>query len=241
MKKILCAICLGLLVLNLGSCKQDDIDVWNVNGFAWFSFPKTDFSFKGRGVEVGGKTTIAIPLTVATEVKDFDRTIAVEVIRKAANPGTQVAVPQNAMLKAGESVAFLSVEIDYTPNLDVDKDTIGISVVKNEYFDPGLDEGASMNLCLYNGYVKPNWWGDSQHSTDAFSKLGFFTELKMQVWWDVVGNDDNLEDWWGDFATYLVEDLQNYVYNNGIVYPEGTEFDGMDYSGMYPMFSYWNY
>jgi len=243
MKKILYAICLGLSAISLGSCKQDDIEVWNVNGFAWFSYEKIDYSFKKRGIDVGGKAIVPLEITVATEVKDYDRNIAIEVIRKAEKSETKVVVPENAVLKAGESVAHLNVEVTYTTNLDVEHDTITFQIMPNDQFEPGLSKNLTTSLCLYNGMMQPSWWTNGEPWSYAYSYLGYFTELKMEVWWDVVGNDDPLSDeqWYGDYGTYLIRDLQNYVYNNNIVYPEGTFFDGWDYSGCYPYFGYGSY
>lgn len=217
--------------------------MWNSNGFAWFTYEKTDYSFKKRGIDVGGKAIVPLEITVATEVKDYDRNIAVEVTRKASKSGTLVSVPANAVLKAGESVAHLDVEVTYTENLDSEHDTITVQIVPNENFEPGLKDYLSHNLCLYNGMMCPSWWTNGEPWSYAFSYLGYFTELKMEVWWEVVGNDDPLTDeqWYGDYGTYLIQDLQNYVYMNGITYPEGSIFGGWDYSGSYPYFGYGSY
>lgn len=233
-KNIIIAVC-GLL---LAACSTDEIDTWTGKGYAWFSQDNVDFTFKTRSdVAVGESCLVGIPFETATTMEDYDREVSVEVSRNASDSRTKYELQTPVVFHANHVVDTMWVKVYNSEHLSEVHDTITFKIVANDTFDPGLTDNTQTNLCLYNGYAKPSWWDDS-----AVSYMGYFTQLKMEVFWAVFGNDDDprgdSSKWYNNMAvTYALQLLNDYVADNDIRYPD----DDPNAPGEQPMFDWGSY
>ncbi len=237
MKKILYYLLPAVAAVSIASCSTDEIDKWSSStGYAWFSEENVDFTFKkAPDVAVGEATLVGIPFTVATTLSDKDRTLNVEVAKAPADNRTKYELQTPAVLHANHTSDTVWVKVWNEEHLDTVHDTISVRIVASDSFLPGLDDKVSANLCLYNGFARPSWWDDD----DAVWYIGKFDQTKMGIYYAVFGNDDDPRGekgtWYSNIAvTYAIQLLNDYVTDNGIVYPK----DDPDHAGEAPYFGY---
>ena len=239
MKKIFKTFIYAIMTLaavSLAGCSTDEIDPWtSETGYAWFTNVNTNFTFRDfPDVQRGGTALAAIPITVAGKIADHDRTINVEIASQPKDSRTKIEVQNPVVLHAGNSVDTLWVKVTNTENLDTTPDTVSFRIVGSDSFQPGLKDYQIGNLCLYNGFSQPSWW-----DSDAVWYIGYFTQLKMQVYVAVTGGSEDprgeIGTWYSNIAiTYLINELNDYIYENDIRYPD----DDPNAPGMYPTFDY---
>ena len=228
---------LCLTTVTLGACSEEEAELWTDKGFDWFSAENTDFSFK-QLPDVGyGQTALAaLPFTVATTMENRDRKVNVEVIRQPKDSRTKYEIQTPVVLRANRTSDTLWVRITNSEHLETTPDTVGFRFVASEDFNPGLKDNVAANLCLYNGYVRPKWW-----DSNAESNIGYFTQLKMDVYFKVTGGMEDPRGeglWYNNIAlTYLVFWLNDYVEANDIRYPA----DDPNAPGERPAFSWRSY
>lgn len=225
------------LAVASGACSKEETDRWTEKGFVWFSAENTDFSFKSQPDVAYGETALAgIPFTVATTMENRDRTINVEVIRQPEDSRTKYEIQTPVILRANHTEDTLWVRVTNSEHLETTPDTISFRVVTSEDFEPGLLDNITTNLCLYNGYPRPDWWDSS-----AESYIGYFTQLKMDVFVAVTGSTEdprNGGSWNNNVAiTYLLFMLNEYIEKNDIRYPA----DDPNAPGKRPAFDYRSY
>ena len=219
MKNWIYTAMLCLTTVALGACSEEEAELWTEKGFVWFSAENTDFSFK-QLPDVGyGQTALAaLPFTVATTMENCDRTVNVEVIRQPKDSRTKYEIQTPVVLRANRTSDTLWVRITNSEHLETTPDTVGFRFVASEDFNPGLKDNVATNLCLYNGYVRPDWWDE-----DGWSKMGYFTQLKMEVFVKVTGGTEDPRgeegSWNGIAVTYLLVQLNDYIEANDIRYP----------------------
>lgn len=225
--------------MQLASCSTHDIDQWDTKGFVWFTDTIVDFTNMTQpDVPMGGTLTAAIPLTIASDVVDYDRTVSVEVTRQPNDSRTKFNVINPVTIRAGHTCDTMYVEITNSEHLDVVYDSIAFRILPSADFEPGYKSYQNMTLALHNGYVRPDWW-DSW----AENYLGYFTQLKMQIFVAVTGGTDdirsNTSSWSSnDFAVqYWVYVLNEYIEKNDIRYPE----DDPNAPGENPYFDWSSY
>lgn len=227
------------LTVALGACSKEEAELWTEKGFVWFSAENTDFSFK-HFPDVGyGQTALAaLPFTVATTMENRDRTLNVEVIRQPKDSRTKYEIQTPVLLHANRTSDTLWVRVTNSEHLETIPDSITFRFAASEDFNPGLKDNVAANLCLYNGYVRPDWWDDDY----AEEEFGYFTQLKMDVYFKVTGGTESpLGDggeWYNNIAlTYLTFRLNDYIKTNNIRYPA----DDPDAPGERPAFSWKSY
>lgn len=219
MKKLiyLFSIVMALLV---SSCSKDDIDGWSSKGYVWFSHANVDFTFRTHSdISTGGTYLVGIPFRVASKMSDKDRTVNVEVAAEPKDSRTKYDIQRPVLLHAGNATDTMFVKVTNTENLDVAPDTVKFKITDSDDFYAGLKDSINTNLCLYNGFARPEWW-----DSDAERYFGYFTQLKMQIYWTVTGGDAdprNGGEWYNNLSvTYLVQVLNDYVTEHNIRYPD---------------------
>ena len=235
MKKIYThCIVAALLLLSAWGCSKEEISAWKPErGLVWFTDTVVDYSFLGTGVAEGESSLVPIPLSVASVVSDRDRTVNVEIIRQPADSRTQFEVQTPVTFRAGHTADTMYVRVVNSANLGEAADTIAFRVAASADFEPGLEPYRKVKLCLFNGYTQPDWW----HS-QVEQILGYFSQLKMQVFVAVTGSEEQpVDDWYGIDAEYLVYRLNDYVQQNNIRYPD----DDPNKPGEQPVFDFWEY
>ena len=225
----------AVLVL-LAGCTTTPIDKWNNKGCAWFTDDITEFTFMNYpDVEMGGTALAAIPLSFATTIEDRDRTVNVQVSKNPSNSSTTFEVQNPVVLHANCSVDTMWVKVTLTENLTSQTDTIGFRISSSDDFYAGLSDKLETRLCVSNTYPQPDWW-----DANAVDCIGYFTQLKMQVFLAVMGNGDDprggSEKWYSNIAiTYMMQKLSDYIDENNIRYPANDPHS----PGNKPRF-YWN-
>lgn len=239
MKKTFIVFLTAFAAMLIASCSEREIDSWESKGYVWFTDTLIDFTNMSQpDVPIGGTLTAAIPLTVASDVADYDRTVNVEVSRQPHDSRTQYKVKNPVIIRAGHTTDTMYVEITNSDHLDVVYDSISFKVMPSEDFDPGLKAYQNMTLALHNGYVRPSWWDSS-----AQSYIGYFTQLKMQIFVAVTGGTDDIRtetSYWSstDLAVqYWIYLLNDYIEQNDIRYPD----DDPIAPGQTPSFSWRSY
>ena len=219
-----------------GACNEE-IETWNSKGYVWFQHQNNDFSvFIHSEVGEGQTYVVGIPLRTATVISDRDRTINVDVTRQPADNRTTFELQTPVILHAGKLVDSMFVKVTNSNHLKTMHDTISFTIRPSEDFDVGLQDTLTTNLCLYNGIPRPSWWDNTYC---RMMGLGYYTELKMQIYYIVLGSDvDPRGDktdigGWNSNPTlnYNKYMLNDYVKKNHIVYPEGD-----DHAGQTPTF-----
>lgn len=237
MKKILYFFLTALVAVPFASCSDSEIDSWQ-SKYVWFTDTLVNFSnIQQPNVPEGGTLVAAIPLTVAADVSDKDRTVNVEVIGQPKDSRTQFEVQTPVKIRAGKLVDTMYVNIKNSSHLDQVYDSITFRVLPSEDFEPGLIAYQKTTLCLHNGYVRPSWW-DSR----CESYFGYFTQLKMEVYVKVTGGTDDprSESYWSssDLAVqYVLFLLNDYIEQNDIRYPA----DDPNAPGQRPCFDWRSY
>jgi len=207
------------LTVALGACSEEEAELWTEKGFVWFSAENTDFSFKQLpDVGYGQIALAALPFTVATTMENRDRTVNVEVIRQPKDRRTKYEIQTPVVLHANRTSDTLWVRVTNSEHLETTPDTVGFRLIASEDFNPGLKDNISANLCLYNGYVRPDWWDES-----GWGKMGHFNQFKMEVFVKVTGGTEDPRgeggSWNGIAVTYLQFQLNDYIEANDIRYP----------------------
>lgn len=221
----------------LASCSEEKIDSWDTsNGFVWFTDTVVTFTnMQQPDVPMGGTLRIAVPLTFATEAADHDRAVSIEVAKAPTDSRTQVTL-ENAVLPADSLSGYAYVDLVNSSHLDQVYDTLTLKVAASADFQPGLPAYQTVKVCMHNGYPKPDWW-----TKRAENILGYFTQLKMQIYVTVKGDDkdprtNTNSSYWSsnDLAVqYLVYRLNDYIQQNNIKYPD----DDPEHPGMTPKFA----
>lgn len=214
-----------------GSCTEE-IETWNSKGFVWFQHKYNDFSFLMHS-EVGEGQTylVGIPLRSATAVSDRDRTVNVDITRQPSDERTSIELQTPVIIHAGKLVDSMYVKVTNGKHLKSVHDTISFTIKPSEDFDVGLQDTLTTSLCLFNGFPQPNWWDNYCRMLG----LGYFTQLKMQIYYTVTGGDadprgnkTSVTGWISNpTLNYTIYKLNKYVETNHIVYPEDDEHAGM--------------
>lgn len=231
-------IILGTLLVILTNCSESNIDKWNAKGYVWFTAENNDFTFRNQPeVKVGDSYLVPIPLSVATTVSDRDRIVNVEIIRQPEDNRTKYEVQTPVKFRAGHIIDTLFVKVTNSEHLNSVHDTITLQLLPSEDFDLGLNNGIKTNLCLFNGFSKPDWW-----TRDCESYFGYFSSLKMEIYFNVVGHTDDPTkgegEWWDSYnVLWLCVVLNDYVAEHSIVYPD----DDPNAPGKAPLFDWGSY
>lgn len=234
MRKLIYAVILTVTSLFVG-CGNSEIESWN-SSMVWFTDTLIDFTNMAQpDVPMGGTLKIPVPMTIASDVSNSDRTVAIELVRKPSDNRTQVEVPTTAMVRAGKLTDTLYVDLTNSAHLDVVYDTIAIRVLPSSDFQPGLKAYQTATICLHNGYMKPKWW-----VSDTDRRLGYFTQLKMKVIEAVMGGiidpRGDKDGWYSDDLElqYNIYRFNDYVEQNDIRYPD----DDPNAPGQHPQFGW---
>lgn len=214
----------------ISSCSTDNIDPWQQEqSYVWFTDTIMNFTNMSQpDVPIGDDLTIEVPMSFAGKTADRDRTIAIEVVKAPSDPRTQIDI-QPGILPAGQTEGTLKIKLKNSSHLDTVYDTLQVKVGTTTDFAPGLPKYQQFTLCMHNGYVKPSWW-----TKRAENSIGYFTQLKMQIYMKVKGDDKDPRDnqsssLWSSSdlgLQYWVFMLNDYIEQNNIVYPEGDEHAG---------------
>lgn len=220
MRKLSYMLLTAFAALQLASCGDSEIDSWQ-SKYVWFTDTLVNFSnMQQPDVAEGGTLVAAIPLTVAADVSDKDRTVNVEVVGQPKDSRTRFEVQNPVKVRAGRLVDTMYVNVINSSHLDQVYDSITFRVLPSEDFEPGLLAYQKTTLCLHNGYTQPSWWTSSCNNY-----LGYFTQLKMEVYAKVTGGTEdprsNTKSWSSsDLALqYTIFLLNDYVEQNDIRYP----------------------
>ena len=215
-------VVLGLWVMTLLSgCSTDDINGWQAKGFVWFTDTLQSFTnMQQPDVPERGTLRIAVPLTIAGDVKDYDRTVNVEVVKQPSDSCTHFSIEQPVIIHAGKTTDSMYVDLINSSHLDQVYDSIRFHIIASDDFDQGINTNLYTTLALHNGYQKPDWW---DRNCENF--FGYFTQLKMQIFVECTGSTEDIrtqKNWSSsDIAVkYWVYVLNDYIKKNDIRYPE---------------------
>lgn len=206
------------VLMVLAACSKDEIDRWSDKSFAWFSAENNDFTFVSHPeVAENGTYLVPIPFRVATTVSDRDRQLEVEVTRQPADNRTQYELQKPVLFRANHIVDTMYVKVTNSAHLAEVPDTVSFTIRESADFLPGLTDRVTTNLCLFNGFAKPSWWNAN---TDYY--MGYFTQLKMSVYYAVTGGEESPIDddgWQGNKFRFIIYMLREYVSKNNVRYP----------------------
>lgn len=218
MRKLIYAAVLTVTSLFVG-CGNSEIESWN-SSMVWFTDTLIDFTNMAQpDVPMGGTLKVPVSMTIASDVANSDRTVAIELVRKPSDNRTQIEVPTTATIHAGKLTDTLYVDLINSAHLDVVYDTIAIRILPSSDFQPGLKAYQTASICLHNGYMKPKWW-----VSDTDRRLGYFTQLKMKVIEAVMGGiidpRGDKDGWYSDDLElqYNIYRFNDYVEQNDIRY-----------------------
>ena len=237
MRKLSYMLLTAFAFITMASCSDSEIDSWQ-SKYVWFTDTLVNFSnMQQPDVAEGGTLVAAIPLTVAADVSDKDRIVNVEVMGQPKDSRTKFEVQNPVKIRAGRFVDTMYVNVVNSKHLDQVYDSITFRVLPSEDFEPGLFAYQKTTLCLHNGYNRPDWW-----DTRGEMYMGYFTQLKMEIFVKVMGNTDDprTESYWSDSdlaLQYCIFMLNDYVKQNDIRYPD----DDPNAPGQQPMFDFWSY
>lgn len=199
--------------LLMAACSTDEIDKWSTEtSLAWFtSIDVTNYTFATESDDVT-QAIVEIPITLATPIVDRERRINIEVVRDAANPATTYEIKNPVIVPAGLSAAALRVMVSRTANLATETDTLVFAIIPSEDFQPGLEDYRQNTLVIYDNFLRPSWWDDSNYNTSR--AVGACNSLKLAVWWEVFGNFEDPRggaNWWtGNEAVLALFRLDEY-------------------------------
>ncbi len=216
-------------------CSTDEIEKWNNNtALIWFTDTLSDFTFMSTNTPVGESYLVSIPLTTAAVVSGRDREVNVEVSSGPLDARTKFEVQKPVLFRAGHTVDTMFVRVYNDSHLTTTHDTLIFKIQPSADFTPGLNGYLTTKLSIFNGLPKPSWWNVNM---DYY--LGYFTQLKMQIYLIVTGGDETPLDedgYQGNQFQYIRYLLNDYVKRNHITYPEGDE-----HAGEMPSFSRTSY
>lgn len=221
----------------LSGCSEEQIDSWHAKGYVWFTDTVINFTNMSEpDIPMGGQLSIALPVTAASKVEDYDRKVNIELTRKPKDSRTQVTLHQGVFHR-GRTTDTLYVGLTNSAHLDQVYDTIQVHILPSEDFEQGLVSNLYATVCLHNGYPKPAWW-----TKQADFVLGYFSQLKMKVYIAVTGGaedprSDKSSSYWSasDLGLqYWVFLLNDYIAKNHIVYPA----DDPNAPGQAPVFDF---
>ncbi|MGI6233616.1 MAG: DUF4843 domain-containing protein [Prevotella sp.] len=232
-------LCGSLAMGLLSACSTDEIDGWQSKGFVWFTDTLQDFTNKQQPDVAEGETLrIAVPLTIAGEIKDYDRTVNVEVTKQPSDSRTVFSIEQPVTIHAGKTTDSMYVDLVNSSHLDTVYDSIQFHITASDDFDPGLQSQLYTTVALHNGYQRPSWWDD-----DCERVFGYFTQLKMEVFIICTGSTEDIrtnKEYWSsnDIAVqYWIYVFNDYIEQNDIRYPDDDPYA----PGERPSFSFWSY
>ncbi|MGM9777514.1 MAG: DUF4843 domain-containing protein [Prevotella sp.] len=237
MRKLSYMLLTALASIAIASCGDNDIEGWN-SKYVWFTDTIVDFSnMQQPDVPEGGTLVAAIPLSMASEVAGQDRIVNVEVVGQPKDSRTKFEVQNPVKIRAGRLVDTMYVNITNSKHLDEVYDSITFRVLPSADFEPGLTSNQEVTLCLHNGYSRPDWW-----DTRGEQFLGYFTQLKMEIFVKVTGSTDDprsMSSWsTNDIQLqYWIFLLNDYIKQNDIRYPN----DDPNKPGEQPLFDFWEY
>lgn len=224
------------LLGTLAACSTDEVDTWNAKPCVWFSEASDTlvFSFYSQADDVE-EYVLELPITMAGAISDADRTVAV-LDKGSLHSGTEYEIV-SATIPAGEVEGVLRVNVQRTGNLETEPDTITFELASSEAFELGLTAEYWTNSIVVSSLLaQPAWW-----NSDAESSLGYYSDLKMQVVYQVDGACDLFEQigagavsWYDDEVEVMVYRLNRYCVDNDIRYDYGSSI------GEIVVFDFWS-
>lgn len=207
-------IILAAAALTMVACSTEEVERWSEEtAFAHFTLPSTEptnftFAMEGEGVT---EKALEIPITLMAPKADRIREIKIEVVRDAANTGTSYSFEPSVKVEAGATEAMLRVVAKRTANLKSETDTIVFAIRESADFIPGLPDYRENTLVLFDGFLQPSWWDNSNSTKRA---IGVCNDLKLKVWYTVLGNFDDPRGgssfWTGNEAVLVLFKLDQY-------------------------------
>lgn len=214
---------LSMVVLTLlAACTKDEIEAWSEKGFAWFTYENNDFTFASHPeIAENGTYLVPIPIRIASTVSDRDRQVEVNITRMPEDSRTTFELQKPVLFRANHIVDTMYVKVTNSAHLTTVHDTISFTIGESADFTPGLQDHVTTNLCLFNGFAKPTWW-----NANCDYYMGYFTQLKMSVYYAVTGGAESPTDddgWQGNKFRFLIYMLREYVTKNDVRYPADDE------------------
>lgn len=232
-------IALFLLVASISSCSYEKLDAWDENrAYIWFTDSVSTASFLlHQDIAYGQEYQFPIPLTMAGAPADHDRIVNISIASPLKDSRTVYTFPQQFRFRAGLLTDTLYLTLQNAEHLSQVRDTLGLRIEPSDDFMIGLKSNITHKVAIFNGYNQPSWWNNRCRSW-----FGYFTELKMKIYVDFTGGDEDptkgTDHWDTIEMKYLVRRLNDYIAAQGIVYPEGT---GNDLDGKTPEFGTYKY
>lgn len=221
-----------LMGTGLTNCSTREIEAWpETQGYVWFSDTINTFTFMESGTPVGQTYKVPVPLQVAAAPLEHDRYVNVEIAEPPRHPDTQVELVSPVIFRANRLTDTLYVNVVNGAHLSTRPDTLGLRIRTSTDFNTGLPKYTTTRLVVFNGLPRPTWW-----DVNAEYYLGYFTQLKMQIYIAVTGGSEKPYDadgYAGNRFLYLRFKLNDYVKKNDIVYPD----DDSHAPGKQPSFS----
>lgn len=207
------------LLGTLAACSTNEVDTWNAKPCVWFTEARDTLIFSFYFQPGAEEYVVEIPISMAGAVADVDRNAVVEDLGSSSfNPGSEYEVV-SAIIPAGETEGVVRVNVRKTENLNTANDTLTFAIRASETFDVGLSEEYWQNsVIVSNSLAQPSWW-----NSDAEMYLGYYSDLKMEIIYTVLGSDEifsggDYSIWFSDEVTIAIYRLNRYCIDNNVKY-----------------------
>lgn len=211
-------ICAFLASLSLAGCRQEEVMTYGESKAGiMFVYDSKIVSTQQRDTMVYSFAlnapdeefvVIDIPVTYTGLVKNYDRTVVMEVDKEPYDPQSRYEV-LTGIVPADSTTGTVSIKLWNTPNLDTVGDTITLKLVENEdftvrYFSGYYRNGDRLSIVFQDIISQPSWWQWREESV-----IGRYTEQKLRIILEVMGSIDTSPVSTPDDSGYLDE----YAYN----------------------------
>ncbi len=184
MKKRNILLLLGCL-LGLCACHKSEVGTWDNMGAIRFMKSADTTRFTFAYIEED-ETILEIPMVLEGDYAPRAREISVRVIREVGNKQTRYEMLEPIELEADADTAWLRLKLYRTANLEQERDTLSFQIESSKDLLAGDKDYLVHTLTLYDRIEEPSWWREGWNQ----DYLGSFSELKMQIIYDVFGTTD---------------------------------------------------
>ncbi len=187
-----------LFLIGFAACDDSEILTYGEADYIYFEaenedegFPQAKFSFVFEADEVSEKN-IEIPVLVTGKFAGENRTFSVKVVDSltTAVEGTHFSIdPNQQIIVDNETGGNVVINLQRTADLKENNLTIGLELVENDRFTPGIQKVIQLNINDY--FSKPEWWYFIYVSTDPH--IGPFNQTKGILWleyWEIFDGSD---------------------------------------------------
>ena len=206
-----------IMMFLIGACSKSEIETWDAKPRAWFYMADdTTLLLFSSMPEETSESIVKIPITMAGKVADVDRNVLVKDLGGSSfNPGSKYEII-SAIIPAGKKKGEMQVKVYKTENLNTANDTLSFEIVSSDEFEAGLEDYLHNAIIVSNSWFKPSWW-----NWEAESRLGYYSEKKLEIIYTVLGSEEVFDSgygWRSDEVSVAVYKLNRYCIDNNVKY-----------------------